>query len=278
MAITFAKLLPRVVTALVMLSLVLTLVWVEPLRPGFALLVGLLAVVGLYEYYALVRARAISPETIGGMVAGTLIALSGWFADTGLTSLMLYGGSVLVAALHVVRGQHSVAGLATSVFGIFYVGWFGAHFIFLENDPELGPEWVMVLLVAVALTDTGAYFVGSAIGRHKMAPHISPNKTWEGAAGGLAAALIGMAAVHYIGRLSDTPAFPDWTLVKMLVAGALLSVTSQVGDLAESCLKRDANVKDSGNLFPGHGGVLDRCDGYLFAAPVLYYLVHAWTA
>jgi len=89
-------------------------------------------------------------------------------------------------------------------------------------------------------------------------------------------ALVGMAIVHYVGQATATPAFPFWSLGRMLLAGALLSVASQVGDLAESCLKRDANVKDSGNIFPGHGGVLDRCDGFLFAAPVLYYLVHAW--
>jgi phosphatidate cytidylyltransferase len=266
------NLLPRVITGVVVLAIVLVLVWYPPLAVGFTIFVTAMAAIGLYEYYALVRARAISPETIGGILAGIMVTVSGAFGDLTLTSFLLYGGSLLVAALHVVRGQHSVAGLATSVFGVFYVGWFAAHFVFLRNDPTMGPGWIMVLLVAVVLTDTGAYFVGSLLGRHKMAPKVSPNKTWEGAAGGLALAIAGMVGVWALNDVTDTAVFPAWKLEVYILTGALLSVASQIGDLAESCLKRDAGVKDSGHIFPGHGGVLDRCDGFLFAAPVLYYI------
>src|SRR5690606_3746527 len=182
----------------------------------------------------------------------------------------------------VVRNQRSVPGLASSVFGIFYVGWFGAHFTLLHSvhrgDVHIGPGLVTLLIVAVVLTDSAAYFVGSRFGRHKVAPAISPNKSWEGAAGGLVFSLAGMAVLYFLYRRFPDGPLPDWNFPRYLFAGALLSAVAQVGDFAESAIKRDAGVKDSGVLFPGHGGVLDRCDGFLFAAPVLYYFVIPWFA
>ena len=264
--------LTRVLTAAAVLPLIILLAWHPALRPGFTALVVVLVAVGLYEYYAIVRAREISPETIGGILAGTAVTLSGHFHDPRLVNLFLYWGCLLVAALHIVRGQHSVAGLASSMFGVFYVGWLAAHLTLLHGEPDIGPGLVSVLLVAVVLTDTGAYLIGSLMGKHKLAPKVSPNKTWEGAVGGVMLALTGLAALYYAGPVLPSGMLPDWTLVNYLHAGVLVSLSAQVGDLAESCLKRDAGVKDSGGLFPGHGGVLDRCDGFLFAAPMLYYV------
>lgn len=262
----------RTATAMVVLPVVVLFAWHPFFSLGFTALVAVLVTIGLYEYYAIVRAREISPETIGGILSGAAVALSGATGDPGLTSLLLYWGVLLVASLHIVRGQHSVAGLASSAFGVFYVGWLGAHLLLLHNEGARGPGLVTVLLVGVILTDTGAYLIGSLIGRHKMAPKVSPNKTWEGAVGGLVCTLVGMAVIYGIHAVLEQHVLPDWTLRDYLRAGALLSVAAQIGDLAESCLKRDAGVKDSGALFPGHGGVLDRCDGFLFAAPMLYYV------
>ncbi len=262
----------RVLTAMVALPAVLALTWVPGLGLYFSLFVALMAGVGLFEYYAIVRAREISPETIGGIIAGTLVALSGYLHSPAFTNLALYGGILLVSALHVVRGQHSVAGLASSAFGVFYVGWFGSHVTLMHGTPEIGPGLVTILFAAVILTDSAAFFTGSLIGKHKLAPKVSPNKTWEGAVGGFAFALIGMLVLYFLRAKFDWAVLPEWPLYNYLLAGALLSITSQIGDLAESCLKRDAGVKDSGIVFPGHGGVLDRCDGLLFAAPVLYYI------
>jgi len=277
MALNVKSLAPRIATAVIILPVTLLTIWVPAFYIGFALLVTFLAAVGLYEYYAIVRCRQISPETIGGILAGTLVAFSGYFCSLTATALALYGGCLLVSALHIVRGQHSVAGLSTSVFGVFYVGWLAAHITLLHGIPVIGPGLVTLVIFAVALTDGGAYLVGSTLGRHKMAPKVSPNKTWEGAAGGLAFALATMAVFHTLANreigVPGCGALPPWTLARYLYTGAILSIVSQIGDLAESCLKRSAGVKDSGLLFPGHGGALDRCDGYLFAAPVLYYMV-----
>ena len=131
-----------------------------------------------------------------------------------------------------------------------------------------------VLLTAVICSDTGAYFAGRSLGRHKLAPKVSPNKTWEGSVGGVLAAVAGMAVLYGLrGALRGVVMLPAWPVLVYVLVGVVLAVIGQVGDLAESMLKRDAGVKDSGGIFPGHGGVLDRCDGILFAAPALYYMV-----
>ncbi|MCP4641867.1 MAG: phosphatidate cytidylyltransferase [bacterium] len=274
------KLLVRTVTGLTMLTAFLVFTWVPGLRPGFAFLIGLLVAVGLYEYYAIVRAREISPETIGGIIGGTLITLSGYLQSVTLVNFMLFGGCLLVSALHIVRGRHSVAGLGTTAFGVFYLGWFGAHVLLLhglyDGGRHIGAGLVMVLFTAVVLTDTAAYFFGSAFGRHKMAPKASPNKSWEGAVAGFLCALLGVAVLYALDSKGIMPGMPGWSLMKYLHVGAMLSIIGQIGDLAESCLKRSAGVKDSGMIFPGHGGVLDRCDGFLFATPVLYYMAVPW--
>ncbi|MBI4556701.1 MAG: phosphatidate cytidylyltransferase [Candidatus Hydrogenedentes bacterium] len=264
----------RLATAFVLIPAVLVLTWMEHWDWGFSILISVFAAIGLYEYYAIVRARQISPETIGGILAGTAITLSGHFNNPTLTNFMLYGGSLLVSALHIVRGQHSVAGLASSLFGVFYVGWLGAHITLLHSEPEFGPALVTVLFVAIVLNDSAAYLFGSLLGRHRLAPKVSPHKTWEGAVAGLVFALLGLWGLHYASAAWNVPILPGWSAPRYLHCGATLSIVAQVGDLAESCLKRDAAVKDSGALFPGHGGVLDRCDGFLFAAPVLYYMFH----
>jgi phosphatidate cytidylyltransferase len=263
----------RAVTTVVLLPTVLFLTWAEGWHLGFSLFVSGLAAVGIYEYYAIVRARAISPETIGGILSGTLVVFSGYMGDPTIVNLMLYGGCLMVSTLHIVRGQRSVAGLASSVFGVFYVGWFGAHVTLLHSNPLAGAGWVTVLVLSVMITDSAAYLVGSLAGRHKMAPSISPKKTWEGALGGVAGGLGCMAALYYLHSGWGERLLPDWSLTRYLCVGVVLTLSGQIGDLVESALKRDAGVKDSGSVFPGHGGVLDRCDSVLFAAPVLYYVV-----
>lgn len=262
----------RVATGLAVLSVSFALIWVPGLELGFALLVAVFASIGLYEYYGLARARSIPCETAGGTLAGTLVAASGTLGNPSVTCMLLFAGCSFVAVLHVVRGHSSVAGLASSTFGVVYVGWFAAHVLMLHRNTEAGPGLVTVLIVVVALTDTAAYFVGRFLGKHKLAPVVSPNKTWEGAAGGFVFTLAAVLILHALRGRWGWNALPDWSVGRYLAAGALLSIASQAGDLAESSLKRDAGAKDSGTIFPGHGGVLDRCDGFLFAAPVLYYM------
>jgi phosphatidate cytidylyltransferase len=260
----------RLLTTLVLVPLTLLLIWAPRLDLFFSLFIAMLACIGALEYFAMLKAKQIPAETIPGVVAATVVAASGHFASPGLTAMLMYGSILTIAAVHVVRCRLSLEGLAASVFGAVYVGWFAAHMILLHKLPKVGAGLVTVLLVAVAVTDAFAYLGGSALGRHKLIPHVSPAKTWEGAAVGFFLTLCGMAIVYAIGL--RTGGWPDWTLARYVCVGALLSVVAQIGDLAESSMKRSAGVKDSGEFFPGHGGVLDRCDGFLFAAPALYYV------
>ena len=263
----------RFLTTLLILPLILFLIWAPRLDWAFTGFIAILAAVGAYEYYEIVRRRDVSPETAGGILSTGLVVLSAHTYQLATTAFTLYCGCFLVAALHLFRGRHSVTALAGSVFGIVYVGWFAAHMALLRGIPHTGPALLTMLIAAVALNDAAAYVVGSAIGRHKMAPKVSPNKTWEGAVAGFAAAVLGMAVFHLLRNAFPVLAVPQWSFARFLCTGAILSVAAQIGDLVESFMKRSAGVKDSGFLFPGHGGVLDRADGFLFAAPVLYYMV-----
>lgn len=263
----------RSMTALVLIPLTLALIWVPYIDSGFSLFITLLGALGLQEFYAMACAKGLSVENRGGIVAGSVLILSGHFGSPPLTAMMLFLSFTGLAWLHLLRRNHSLVGFAGSVFGLVYVGWLASYFVLLHRVPILGPGLVTLLLVAVGLADTGAYFVGKSIGRHKLAPSVSPNKTIEGAAGGIVCAVVGLVVIHGLRNEFEWSAFPMWTLPRYVLTGILLALLSQIGDLAESMMKRDAGIKDSGEIFPGHGGVLDRCDGFLFTAPMLYCLV-----
>ena len=136
----------------------------------------------------------------------------------------------------------------------------------IEGNGVIGRNWLLFTLAGTSACDTGAYAIGRLIGRHRMAPVVSPNKTWEGAAGGFAASVGAMLAV---GALLDLGV----ALWQQAVAAVVVAVVAQAGDLVESALKRAANAKDSGSIMPGHGGLLDRIDSILFALPAVYYLL-----
>lgn len=267
-----SALLTRWITALVLLPGVLALIWVPGLHWGLTLFVAFIAGVALYEYYGLARKAGTQPQTAGGIAAGVAVVLSAHYGEPVYTNAVLMVAIVILAFLHVTHPPPSTAGIASSVFGTVYAGWFPAHILLLHSMEGDGPGLVMMLLVAVALTDTAAYFVGKNFGRRPLAPVVSPKKTWEGAIGGFVIAVIGMGVLYGLRTWMDWTALPDWSLPRYLLSGAGVSAMAQVGDLVASSFKRDAEVKHSGVLFPGHGGALDRCDGFLFGAPVLYYM------
>lgn len=265
----------RLLTAFVVLPLAALLVWVPRVEWALAATVTLLVGVGLYEYYGIVRKTGVMPETVGGIIAGALVTASGYSHRPVVTTLALCIAFVFLSTLHLIRGSHTVAGLAASVFGVVYVGWMPAYFLMLHGFNRTGPALVTILIAAIGLSDAGAFLGGSTIGKHKLAPKVSPNKTWEGAIAGLLITVLGMAVFYGLAKFVPDMGIPNWGLPHFLILGAILSVVGQIGDLVESFMKRSAGVKDSGSFFPGHGGVLDRCDGYLFASPVLYYIVIA---
>lgn len=262
----------RLLTATVLVPLLAALVWIPVCAPLLLLFVTTLCAVGLREFYAIVRRKSIDVEANAGTAAGLAVMLAAYLGDPVLMNAVFFAGVALMAWVHLLRGAWSVEGLAVSALGVLYVGWMPAHFVLVHRVPELGPGLLTFLCVAVMCSDAGAFFAGRSMGRNKLASRLSPNKTWEGAIGGLLGAALSVAILYALGRYAGIPGLPPWPLWAYVVIGVVLSVAGQVGDLVESMLKRDVGVKDSGDLLPGHGGVLDRCDALLFTSPCFYYM------
>lgn len=161
--------------------------------------------------------------------------------------------------------------MAVTIFGVFYVGWLGTHFIFLRELPlkinrpySEGARYVLLPFFLAWTSDTAAYLAGRFFGKRKLIPRISPNKSLEGSAG----ALIASPFVAWAAKATFAPFL---SMVDVVALGLISGVTSQLGDLVESMIKREASVKDASNVIPGHGGMLDRFDSLLFTAPAVYY-------
>lgn len=253
----------RVISAAVVLPLVLWLV----MTGGFVLYAGLLLVAGLalYEFWSIVRSAGArpAPEVLFGGAFGFLtLAYLGASDQVGGWLVV-----VLVYALlrNLVSPQRKLSNAALGVLGSVYIGWFLAHvYLLRESGPSTGPGVLLVVLLGTWAYDTGAYFVGGRLGRTKLLPNVSPGKSLEGLFGGLFFALL----VSWLARsLARIP-----TLLS-LALGLVVALAAQAGDFAESAAKREARLKDSGRVLPGHGGLLDRIDSLLFTAPAAYYLV-----
>lgn len=236
---------------------------------AFGVVVTVLIGIGAFEV-----ARAALPE--GGPAAHASAAVAAALIVASARTLDWFNVGTLVPAVALVLGLVLRPGAEPEaqrplwwLVAASYPGVLGAHFVLLRLLPE-GQTWLVVLLAATFATDTGAYAVGRLLGRHKMAPTISPGKTWEGAVGGLVA---GALAVIAATRLLDTPpSAPTLALIALA-----LPVVSEAGDLVESAVKRRLEVKDMSHLLPGHGGIMDRLDSLLATGPTLYWLVR-WFA
>ena len=263
----------RVLTGLALIATVACLTWIPTLSFGFTLFIALLAALGTGEYYSMAKKKGAEVERTFGMLASAFVVIAAHWGRFNCVLLVFIASLGILSTLHILRGRHSLTGLAASVFGLLYIGLGAAQLVFLHSFLSAkGPLLVTFLVIAVVCSDSGAYFVGSAMGRHKLAPKVSPNKTWEGAVGGVVAAVFGCAVFWVVLQKLNVQAYSDTLVWHCAIIGGCLAVAAQLGDLTESMLKRDAGVKDSGTIFPGHGGVLDRCDGFLFAAPTLFFI------
>ncbi len=242
--------------------------WVFVLVP--TLLIGL----GLNEFFTLVDRKGIHIERWIGLGVGLMIPLSiyngfeptkGWDLFFMVMALL----TLFIIQLRRRDSSHAIIGISTAFFGIFYISWCFSYLIklrFLEGGPIPDGRWLIVLLLVVTKGgDIGAYFVGSWIGKHPLIQRVSPAKTWEGFFGGLLFSVAAALALH--------PVFPQVAWIHFWVLGLMLGVLGQLGDLSESMIKRDCHVKDSGDLLPGMGGVLDVIDSLLFTAPICYFYV-----
>jgi len=262
----------RVITALWGLPLLIAAVWFDKPLPWFTILVAIWGLLAVFEFYRMVVTSKIALLTYFGLVWTLLFILSPHFQNdfpVPLVSLLLSSAVVISLILLLLCRQKEASFIdwAWTIAGTLYVGWLLSHFVALRGLDD-GRNWVFFALFVTFSSDTTAFFIGRALGRHHLAPHISPGKTWEGAIGGILGAIV----VSLLFTL-PTPLSLPLSYWQAILLGLLVSIFGQLGDLVESLLKRNTGVKDSGKLLPGHGGFLDRIDSIVFAGIVVYYYV-----
>jgi phosphatidate cytidylyltransferase len=268
----------RIITALWGIPLVILAVWFAGPLPWFTILAAVCGLLAVNEFYRLTGVIKFPPLFIFGLAWTLLFILQPHCPYAGSLPVLLTAGVVLSLTLIVFLPEKEdiFQHWAWMTAGSLYIGWLLGLLVSLRLEPgtlafpEAGRNFVFLTLFATFASDTAAYFTGRATGRHKLAPGISPGKTWEGAVGGVAGAVI-IGLLFTLG----TPLQLHLDYWQAVLLGLLISVLGQIGDLAESLLKRNTGVKDSGGLMPGHGGLLDRIDSILFAGAVvyLYYLL-----
>jgi len=258
----------RIATAAVAIPALLALILYAP-SWLFAAVVAAIAAVGIGEYATMAFPQQRGERMLTTLLGLAVIAGAAWQPDSrlllGALTLTVSVGLVWVLLVRA-DFEQGLRDFGLALVGILYTSFLTPHFIWLQRVGRDGPLWVIFVLVIGMAGDTGGYTAGHALGRHKLAPRISPGKTVEGALGIMAASFLG-GAVSKLIFLRQVP----WAEV-MLLSG-IMGVIGQLGDLSESIMKRTFGVKESGWLFPGHGGVLDRLDSLLFPVAFLYYYI-----
>ncbi len=269
----------RVITALWGIPLLIVLVWFDKPLPWFTVLVAIWGVLAVFEFYRLVAASKVPPLTYFGLIWTLLFILSRnsdlratleAHFDLNLLTPLLLTSAVMLSLIWLLRRpqkEKAFTSWAWTIAGILYGGWLLSHLVALRGLDD-GRNWVFFALFTTFASDTTAFFTGRALGRHHLAPRISPGKTWEGTISGILGAII--VSLLFI---LPTPLTLPLNWGQAILLGLLVSVFGQLGDLAESLFKRNTGVKDSSQLIPGHGGFLDRMDSIVFAGIVVYYYV-----
>ncbi|MGA3263070.1 MAG: phosphatidate cytidylyltransferase [Terracidiphilus sp.] len=265
----------RILTALILIPLVLALMIVGPLWLVSLVSAGVAALAG-WEFLGMAELAGANPPRIA-VLAAILALFAGayeWPALIAVTLGILSLG-LLVYCTFTSPVELMMADASSSIFCLLYVGFTLTAVPALRAESN-GPSLGIFLMCVVWAGDIAALYVGRAWGRHKMSPTLSPNKSWEGALGSVAGSLLATGALLGLATLlemanSERLSYQSEVWYYWLGLAVLVNLAAQVGDLAESALKRSAGVKDSGDLLPGHGGVLDRIDALLLAAPVLWY-------
>lgn len=253
-----------------MILLALVFVWIQFFPPGlFFVFLQIFILGALFEFYNLFRKRQISLPWVLGMVLSLIIAVS--FFTEKVSWELAFFIVLFLAAVYFVTVSNKVEKalqfptlISLTLLGAVYLSFTLNHFYFLKV--EKGPLYIYFFLAVIFIGDTGAYFIGKLVGKHKMLPIASPRKTWEGSLGGVLFACGGALGFILI-------FFPEVILWKGLLCAFLLHSVAQVSDPLESLFKRAVGVKDSSGVFPGHGGILDRVDSLILGAPFFYYFL-----
>ncbi len=255
-------------------ALVLALVGIPAIIYGgvfFWLFMGSFITIAAWEYINLMRAAETQPSmpiAVGGVFILLLVRTQYEIYQNAALALLVF----LAMTHHIIafeKGRDKAAeDFSITITPLLYMGWLGAYLIKLREIPETGLWWFFLVLPTIWFTDTGAYFIGKNLGKHKLAPRLSPKKTWEGYWGGVFFGTLGSMLFAWLWREQ---------LGINLLQGAMLGITlamlTVLGDLGESMIKRQSGIKDSSNILPGHGGIFDRIDSWIWAAPLGYYII-----
>jgi phosphatidate cytidylyltransferase len=245
----------------------------------YFLLIAIILAGSAWEYVRMFRAVHHEPDqmiTIGGVLV--LVTARFFFSQAAIPIFVLL---VLVAmAAHIVayeRGRDQAPiDFAVTVTGVVYLGWIGSYLLDLRQLPQ-GGWWLMIVLPIIWAGDTGAYSIGSAYGRHKMTPRLSPKKSWEGYFAGLfTSILVGAFFSYAFSSLDPRPLEGLITPLQGAFLGLVIGALAPLGDLGESMFKRQGGLKDSSNVFPGHGGFFDRIDTWIWGAALGYFIIQFW--
>jgi len=266
----------RAAVAVVAAPLILWAAW----RGGvaFFVFVEMIILLGLLEFYQLAKAKGMHPNQLLGVIAGLMLGAQIYFRGNQEIWLIEMFLVVLLVLVELFRNKGSALHNAgATLLGFAYVAGLWSFMLLIRELPATlnlaygsAGTWIVMLLATIWVCDTAAYFCGLAFGRHKLFARVSPKKTWEGAVGGLIFAILMAVASHYW-------FVRNLRLIDAIVIGFIIGTIGQMSDLAESLFKRDAGVKDSSSLIPGHGGVLDRFDSEMLVAPLIYlYLLLAF--
>jgi phosphatidate cytidylyltransferase len=258
-------LIKRIISSLALISIISVVIFFDWLC---GLVVTIFIIAGLYEYFLMLEKKGINIYKYFGIGMGMIIPLSIMFRFEPTKNwelLFIILALFFLIVMQFKRRDNSgvIVDISTTIFGILYVSWFFSFLIKIRYLPG-GLGYLASLLLITKLGDIGAFLVGSKWGRHPLLPRISPKKTVEGALGSLAFSILGAAA---------SKPFLPFDNGQLLSVAIGLNILGQLGDLSESLLKRDCQVKDSGNIFPGMGGVLDEIDSLLFTGPVFYFIL-----
>ncbi len=265
----------RVITGAVGVPLIILAIWFGD--PWFTIFIAAAALAGNYEFYHMANFNKREPLIYLGLLLALALVLSPHYHDSSPDVLpTVITATMLVSLIWLLRRpsrEKAFQNWAWTIVGALYVGWMLSYWLNLrglEDGSEYGRNWVYLAMLTTFANDTGAFFIGRAKGKHKLAPAISPSKTWEGAIGGLICAILGAIVIATVLNLIFHFNFKYWLIILL---GFLVGIFAQLGDLVESLLKRNMGVKESGNLLPGHGGILDRFDSLIFVGAVVYYYV-----
>jgi len=270
----------RVLTAAVLLPILIAMILIEQLALPFCLLAAAVLVLGEIEFWLLARKKQIRADATAGLLSGLALLTIFYFTAPGklpdllmiqLVLLLLTAGSLTAGMVRGAPFDRMILSVGVTVLSVMYVILLGGHLIAVRIgfQPSLSRHLLSFFFLVIMGSDAAAYYGGRMFGRHKLAPTVSPGKTWEGAVAGMLASLLLAAAAHYW-------FFTNLPLRFALPLAAVMNVVGVLGDLTESALKRSAGAKDTAQVLPGHGGILDRIDSLLFNAPVIYYFAWAY--